>query len=226
MITASPTRPVAIISERTAFGSDLGTLLHSSGTTRDTVVVSYAEFANAIGQSRSPARLVLIDLTTSSDLSLRGAFDVTAQRLPVSFVFLIDPASRRCCPAFFDLACRMGAIGCLSATASTESIATSLLSILRGFPQAAPEFSELLKVDSTARCLTPRHGTALDGLTLRQLEVMTLLAKGHNVRCVAVILRLSAKTVESHKYRLMKELGIENAVSLCRFAIRHGLVEP
>lgn len=61
-------------------------------------------------------------------------------------------------------------------------------------------------------------------LTDRQLDVLIRIAKGLSVKQVAQELRISTKSVESHKYRLMKSLEIDDRVDLCRWAIREGLI--
>ena len=62
----------------------------------------------------------------------------------------------------------------------------------------------------------------LSRLTRRQIEVMRLVASGYRTREVAKALKLSAKTVESHRHQLMRKLGLENTAGLVRYAIRVG----
>src|ERR1051325_1495602 len=59
-------------------------------------------------------------------------------------------------------------------------------------------------------------------LTARQMEVMQLGASGYRTREVAEALKLSEKTVESHRHQLMRKLGLESTASLVRYAIRSG----
>ncbi|HJP61106.1 MAG TPA: response regulator transcription factor [Gemmatimonadaceae bacterium] len=59
-------------------------------------------------------------------------------------------------------------------------------------------------------------------LTTRQMEVMQLVASGYRTREVAEALKLSEKTVESHRHQLMRKLGLESTASLVRYAIRCG----
>ena len=54
---------------------------------------------------------------------------------------------------------------------------------------------------------------------------MKLVAEAHTNRGIAD-LHLSEKTVENHRARAMKKLGIRDRVELVRYAIRRGLVEP
>lgn len=63
-------------------------------------------------------------------------------------------------------------------------------------------------------------------LTPRQLEVLRLVAASHTTREIARRLRLSAKTVESHRGEVMKRLGMHDVVGLVRYAVRVGLVAP
>ena len=61
-------------------------------------------------------------------------------------------------------------------------------------------------------------------LTGRQVEVLTMVAEGHRTREIAKRLRLSVKTVESHRGEIMKRLKMHDVVSLVRYAMRVGLV--
>lgn len=64
----------------------------------------------------------------------------------------------------------------------------------------------------------------LEDLTPRQIEVLRMVAEGHRTREIATRLKLSVKTVESHRGEIMKRLQIHDVVGLVRYAIRVGLV--
>lgn len=78
--------------------------------------------------------------------------------------------------------------------------------------------------DAIDSALAVRRG--LRKLTPRQLEVLRLVAAGHTTREIARRLKLSAKTVESHRGEVMKRLGMHDVVALVRYAVRVGLVAP
>jgi two-component system, NarL family, response regulator NreC len=61
-------------------------------------------------------------------------------------------------------------------------------------------------------------------LTQRECEVMKLLAEGNRVREVAALLGLSVKTVEAHKFNLMRKLDIHNKAQLVTVAIQKKIV--
>jgi DNA-binding CsgD family transcriptional regulator len=60
------------------------------------------------------------------------------------------------------------------------------------------------------------------------MEVMRLVASGYRTREVAQALKLSEKTVETHRHQLMRKLGLESTAGLVRYAMRCGfaLVSP
>ena len=64
----------------------------------------------------------------------------------------------------------------------------------------------------------------LSELSSRQREVLQLLAEGKSAKEVGKILHISVRTVEFHKYGIMKELGIDTSAELTQFAIRHGII--
>ena len=75
----------------------------------------------------------------------------------------------------------------------------------------------------------PENGTAkendpLKRLTDRQREILQLIAEGKNTKQIAEVLKVSPKTVEYHRMRLMKGLNLHDIPSLVRFALRAGLV--
>ena len=71
-----------------------------------------------------------------------------------------------------------------------------------------------------------RGGSAnpLRSLTPREREITQLLAEGKTNWCVATMLGISVKTVETHRGNIMHKLGLESIVELVHYALRHRLV--
>ena len=63
-------------------------------------------------------------------------------------------------------------------------------------------------------------------LTSRQTEVLQLVAEGKSAKEIAAILDLSPRTVESHKYAIMDQLGVKTSAELVQYAVKKGLVRP
>ncbi|HMP82350.1 MAG TPA: response regulator transcription factor [Verrucomicrobiota bacterium] len=85
-------------------------------------------------------------------------------------------------------------------------------------PAIAHELAQQKKRDPFARRDPP------DSLTPRQREILQLFAEGRSAKEVANALNISTRTVEFHKYQLMKALGLHNSTELTHFAIKHGIV--
>jgi DNA-binding NarL/FixJ family response regulator len=63
-------------------------------------------------------------------------------------------------------------------------------------------------------------------LTRREIEILQLLAEGKGNKQVAAALKLSTRTVESHRNHIMRKMGFGSFSDLVRFAIRNSLIEP
>jgi DNA-binding CsgD family transcriptional regulator len=64
----------------------------------------------------------------------------------------------------------------------------------------------------------------LDNLTIRQREILRLIAEGQNTKQIAGILSVSPKTIEYHRAKLMRALGVHDIPGLVRLAMRAGLI--
>ncbi len=63
-----------------------------------------------------------------------------------------------------------------------------------------------------------------DPLTVREREILKLIAEGHTSREISDMLHISLKTVNNHRLKITKKLGIRNRTELIRYAIHKGLV--
>jgi DNA-binding NarL/FixJ family response regulator len=93
--------------------------------------------------------------------------------------------------------------------------ARDLVDLLR---EAAPQIPR-----SACSAIGARRGRKV--LTARQANILMLLSNGKIVKEIAAELMISPRTVECHKYRLMKSLGVSSSAGLVRFAIEIGLDE-
>jgi DNA-binding NarL/FixJ family response regulator len=118
-------------------------------------------------------------------------------------------------------ALRAGAAGYLLKDTGAVELELALRSVSEGGTYLSPAVSRHLVSDYVRR--TGGSGTpAL--LTPRQREVLRLIAEGHTTKQIARLLRISVKTVETHRAQLMGRLGIHEIAGLVRYAIREGVV--
>lgn len=116
-----------------------------------------------------------------------------------------------------------GAAGYLLKDTPAAKLAGVLREVHRGGKFVSPE--ALGGIDDGTRFGPGTPHQAKTALTPRETEIMKHLAEGKTVRKIADILGLSAKTVEAHKFNLMRKLDIHNKAELVHCAIRKKLVK-
>ena len=120
-------------------------------------------------------------------------------------------------------ALKSGAAGYLLKKAATAELATALDRVVTGKSISArkspPDFRRVSALNGIANRKGP-----LEQLTGRQREILQLIAEGQNTKGIAEILKLSPKTVEYHRMKLMDCLKVHDVPGLVRFALRVGLI--
>jgi DNA-binding CsgD family transcriptional regulator len=61
-------------------------------------------------------------------------------------------------------------------------------------------------------------------LSIRQREVLQLLAEGNTMKQVAAVLNITPRTVAFHKYQIMETLDVKTNSELIQYAVKHGIV--
>ena len=116
-----------------------------------------------------------------------------------------------------------GAAGYLLKDTPAEKLASVLRDVHRGGKFVSPEVLGGLLDNGKFGQERPRPSRT--SLTPRETEIMKLLAEGNTVRKIAGMLGLSLKTVEAHKFNLMRKLDIHNKAELVHCAIRKKIVK-
>ena len=75
----------------------------------------------------------------------------------------------------------------------------------------------------TSRQLQNAKAKALEARRA-QREILQLVAEGKSAKEIASVLNISPRTAETHKYKIMDELGVKTSAELVQYAIRHGLI--
>ena len=112
-----------------------------------------------------------------------------------------------------------GVWGYLPKSSAGEELLTAIREVLQGRVYLSP-----LIARQFAASMADRTHQAAKSLTPRQEDVLRLIVDGLNVKQIAAELELSPRTVETHKYEMMHNLGIRSIAELVHYAIRHGLV--
>jgi DNA-binding NarL/FixJ family response regulator len=120
-------------------------------------------------------------------------------------------------------ALKAGVAGYLLKKSATAELENALKQVVHGEIYLSREISTRLvkkfPLQGTADRISP-----LEELTERQREILQLIAEGQNTKGIAEILKVSPKTVEYHRMKLMGCLNIHDVPGLVRFALRVGLI--
>lgn len=122
-------------------------------------------------------------------------------------------------------AMEVGAAGYVLKDTPIQQLAMAVRDVHRGGSYLSPRMLTQLVDDFRFRShgisRTPRFAT----LTPREREVLKLLAEGNSVKEIACNLDLSVKTVEAHKFNLMRKLDIHNKAQLVQYAIQKKIIQ-
>jgi DNA-binding NarL/FixJ family response regulator len=119
-------------------------------------------------------------------------------------------------------ALRLWASGYLLKGSSGSELIKAIREVLRGKSYVTARIAQRLQDEF----LRDPDRTAKRQLTLRQREVLQLLAEGHTMREAADALHVTPRTIAFHKYRIMEDFGLRTNSDLVKFAIREKVISP
>lgn len=161
--------------------------------------------------------IILMDIAMKG---MNGLQSTTRLResLPAARVIIL---SMHATGDYLQQALRAGAAGYLLKDAATLELQLALAAVARGDTYLSPSVSAQI-VEGFLQQDKPAGNTAL---TPRQSEILRLIAAGQSTKEIAFALKLSGKTVDTHRAQLMERLGIHEVAGLVRYAIRTGLID-
>jgi DNA-binding NarL/FixJ family response regulator len=109
---------------------------------------------------------------------------------------------------------------------SREELRMAIRNVLEGKKYISPGIAGSVLEGYIDGRKTLKVKSSLDTVTLREREILKLLAEGYQNKEIADLLHISVKTVEKHRANLMSKLDLHNAAALTAFAFEHGLITP
>ncbi len=159
--------------------------------------------------------LVIADVSMPELSGLEAMRKLRAGGSPAKFIFLTMHED----PQLAGEALRAGASAFVVKTSAGEDLLKAVSEVMRGGVYLTPGIAR-----EALDAVAAPGSSPLDKLTLRQREVLRLVAAGRSMKEIAAALGLSPRTVETHKYEMMRALGVETTAELIQFAIKSGLV--
>ena len=121
-------------------------------------------------------------------------------------------------------ALKSGSDGYVLKHATQEELMLAIKSVLNGKSYLSPDIAAQIITGYLDNSANASASPAWDSVTLREREILKLVAEGHPNRYIASYFSLSLKTIEKHRSNLMKKLDLHNIASLTAFAIEKGVV--
>jgi DNA-binding NarL/FixJ family response regulator len=184
------------------------------------------EIAAETGDGREALDLILesrpdiafVDITMPSLTGLEVARRASLEAAEVRIIIV----SMHTTEDYIARAIRAGVAGYILKNADPIELELAIRAAMRGEVYLSPAVSKSLIEDYSRRLA---QDLALeDHLTARQREVLQLIAEGQTTKDIAVALKVSVKTIETHRKQLMDRLRIYDVAGLVRYAIRTKII--
>ncbi|MGE0823608.1 MAG: response regulator [Candidatus Binatia bacterium] len=218
---------ILLVDDHHLVRAGLRTLLQQMPETE--VVGEASDGREALEQIRTDQPdVVLMDITMAEMNGLVATAQITHDCPQVRVVMLSMHANKE----YVTQALQAGAAGYLLKDAAPTELELAIKAVMRGEKYLSPAISTHVIADYLQRTgggvvnRTEVETAHHDPLTLRQREILQLIAEGNTTKEIAAKLALSVKTVETHRTQLMERLDIHDIAGLVRYAIRTGLVTP
>lgn len=157
--------------------------------------------------------VVVLDLNMPGEPSL-AAIPGLREEIPETQIVVLTMQDD---PAFAREALKAGAIGFVLKRSAESELIEAVRLAARGEPYLNPQLGARLAVE-------PPSGPP-DGLTEEQVEILRLVALGHTNAEIGECLFLSGRTVEAHRIKLQRQLGLETRADLVRYVLDRDLLE-
>lgn len=172
---------------------------------------------------RTGAHVVLLDIEMPGR-DVFDAMDELRRRCPEVRTILLSAYVR---DRYIDAAYKAGAWGYLSKSDSPEAVLAGIRKVTQGKLAFSPAVMDRFQPAAAGRRgnRLVQAGSRLGLLTLRERQVLRMIAKGMSRTEIAEQLCRSPMTVDNHRKSIMRKLSIQDRVELARYAIAEGIVE-
>ena len=210
---------VLLTDDHTLFRQGIRTLLAAESDME--VVGEAADASQAVAQVRQTRPdVVLMDIGMSGMSSFEATRLIRKDRPETRVVFLSmyddDEYLAECVT--------MGASGYILKESPAEQLLTAIREVHRGGSYLTPRLLTRLVDDFRTQGREPIRQPRFGTLTKREREILKMLAEGQSVKEIASAFELSVKTVEAHKFNLMRKLDIHNKAQLVQYAIQKKII--
>ena len=162
--------------------------------------------------------IVIMDVKMPDLNGIEATRQILSEYPKVTVIALSMHADRR----FIINMLRAGYHGYLLKDCAFEELAQAIRLVMANKTYLSPEVTDIVVRNYFRDAGLPSQ-SAFSMLTNREREVLQLLAEGKRTGQIALLLNISIKTVDTHRYQIMQKLNIRSVAELTKYAIREGL---
>ena len=182
---------------------------------RFTVVGTANSGQDAVNQvTATRPKMVLMDI----NMSEMSGFEATRQIKKISPGSKVIGVSMHSMPAYAKRMLKMGASGYVTKNSTRLELIRTIMEVNEGKTYICEEVKNIIINNE----LEPHTGPDMNLLSKRELEIIQYIRKGMSSKEISCELHLSIKTIEVHRYNILKKLSLPNAASLVNFVNHNG----
>ncbi len=165
-------------------------------------------------QAVEKTRILLPDVVLM-DINLPGMDGMKATQLIMDFSpgTRILAVSMHTQPAYAKKIMQLGALGYVTKGSELKEMIEAILSVHAGHKYLCEE----IKNNISMELVDNENGNSINALTSREIEIIACIKNGDSSREIAKTLNISAKTVETHRYNILKKLKLKNSSALINY---------
>ncbi len=162
------------------------------------------------------------------DLSMPelGGLEATAEVLKANPQIKVVILSMYSNEAYVRKAFELGAKGYILKNAIEVDLTRAVMALAEGQAYFSPGISHIVLESMKAGTFQGTSQDPYERLTLREKEVLQLIAQGKSNKEIATLLNISVNTVAVHRARVMETLNLHRTAELVLFAVKKGLIQP
>jgi DNA-binding NarL/FixJ family response regulator len=176
---------------------------------------SNADEALEVAKTQKPS-IVLMDV----NMTPTNGFDATKEVLKYSPESKVTGVSMHTMPAYAKKMLQMGAMGYVTKNSSKEEMLTAILEVSKGKKYICEEVKSILAQQELEK---QNEFPGMNTLTEREIDIIQLIKEGLSSKEIASKLDITLKTVEVHRYNILKKLNLKNTAALVNFINAQGL---
>jgi DNA-binding NarL/FixJ family response regulator len=166
--------------------------------------------------------VVVMDLSMPELGGLEASAEILKE-LPKTKILILSMYSN---DAYVRKAFEIGAKGYILKNAIEVDLTRAVVALSEGGAYMSPGISNLVIESLRAGSFEDTSQDAYERLTLREKEVLQLIAQGKSNKEIAVLLNISVNTVAVHRAHVMETLGLHRTAELVLYAVKRGLIVP